>query len=258
LDSPADLPNDAMLCELVEEARADTKTVGLILSGSRSAGCARPDSDYDVYWVLQDEAFAEREARGEPDSYRRVTAGRPMVELLYTCPRLLRELAEKPGWWSSGYVTAQVLLDKTGEIAALVQAIAEMPAERARADAAERYDAYLNSFYRSLKAWRRDDTFGGRLHSAESALYLIRTLFSLERRRPPYLDRLEAQWTILSGQGWQDGELRDALLDLVDNGQPEAQIELETRVEALMDRRGFGQVLDGWNGDIARVKTWFV
>jgi hypothetical protein len=258
VDSLADRADDAVLRRLVEEAQADTNTVGLILSGSRSAGYTRPDSDYDVYWVLRDDAFAGRAAGGEPDTARRVRAGQPTIELLYTCPRRLHELAVKPGWWSAGYVTARVLLDKTGEIAVAVQAIATMSADRARADAVEWYDAYLNSFYRSLKAWRRDDRFGGRLHAAESALYLIRMLFSLEGRWPPYLDRLEAQWTILSGQGWQDGELRAALLGLVDNGEPKVQIALEVRVEALMEVRGFGQVLDEWHGDIAQVKTWFV
>ncbi len=258
MDTIADVSDDALLYQLIEEAQTDTDTLGLILSGSRSAGCARPDSDYDVYWVLRDEAFADREARGEPNTFRRVTVGRPMIELLYTCPRRLQELAAKPGWWSSDYVTARVLLDKTGEIAPVVQAIATMPEDRARTDAAEWYDAYLNSFYRSLKAWRRDDMLGGRLHAAESALYLIRALFFLEGRRPPYLDRLQAQWAMLSGQGWKDGELQAALLGLVESGEPKVQIELESRVEALMEARGFAQVLDDWHGDIEQVKTWFM
>jgi hypothetical protein len=67
----------------------------------------------------------------------------------------------------------------------------------------ESYDSYLNSFVRSLKAWRRGDDLGGRLHAAESALYLVKTLFGLEHRWPPYHDVLFAELTALEGaQGW--------------------------------------------------------
>jgi hypothetical protein len=248
--------NDAVLESLVREAGADTETLGLILSGSRAAGCARPDSDYDVYWVLHDEALAARQARGEPDHARLAREAGPLVELLYTCPRRLRELAV-PGWWTPGFLTARVLLDKTGDLAPALLAITDMPADRARSEAATWYDAYLNSFYRSLKAWRRGDVLGARLHAAESAGHLLRTLFPLEQRWAPYHDRLASQWALLAGQGWRDGELEAHLLALVESGEPHRQIELETRVEALLAARGFGQVLAGWEGDIEGAKAWF-
>jgi hypothetical protein len=125
-----------------------------------------------------------------------------------------------------------------------------------RAEVAAWYDAYLNSFYRSLKAWLRRDIFGARLHAAESAPHLLRTLFSLEQCWTPYYDRLQSRWAVLSGQGWQDGELEAALLALVDSGDPGVQIELETRVEVLLQARDFGHVLAGWDGAIAEVKAW--
>ena len=48
----------------------------------------------------------------------------------------------------------------------------------ARANLDELYDAYLNCFFRSLKAWRRGDELGGRMQAAESCLYLVRLLFA--------------------------------------------------------------------------------
>ena len=37
---------------------------------------------------------------------------------------------------------------------------------------------------------------------------------------------------------------------------PTLQQELEAQVEALMRARGFGYVVDGWGGEIERVKAW--
>ena len=102
--------------------------------------------------------------------------------------------------------------------------------------------------YRSLKAWRRGDELGGRLQAADSAMHLLRTLFSLERRWPPYYDRLGTQLAALDAQGWPPGYLREALLGLVRTGDPTLQQELAARVEALMRARGYGQVIDAWDG----------
>jgi hypothetical protein len=68
---------------------------------------------------------------------------------------------------------------------------------------------------------------------------------------------LHSRWPALAGQGWQDGELQASLLALVDSGEPGVQIDLEMRAEALMEARGYGHVLAGWDGAIAEVKTWF-
>jgi hypothetical protein len=41
--------DDPVLTALVREAADDPETIGLILSGSRSAGCADEASDYDLH-----------------------------------------------------------------------------------------------------------------------------------------------------------------------------------------------------------------
>jgi hypothetical protein len=247
---------DAELNRFIADADADVDTVGLILSGSRGAGFAAEDSDYDLYWVLTDTAYDGREARGEalkvrlPETERRAGA-----EVMYACPRRLAETAAASGWWTAGYADARVLLDKTGQVAEALAAIRARPAEQARADVAGWFDAYLNAFYRSMKAWRRGDELGGRLQAAESAIALIRTLFALERRWPPYHDRLARHLDSLSDQGWPPGFLRAAVLDLLRTGSPKAQQGLEERVEALLRDRGFSHVVDAWDGEIDRVKS---
>ncbi len=248
---------DRAIQPFVNAAAEDADTVGLLLSGSRSAGLADAESDYDLYRVVSDEAYDRRHEQGQPPKVTLpASAGRASVELMYTCPRRLAELAAQPGWWTAGYATAQVLLDKTGQIAPLLAAMRTLPDDRARADAAAWFDAYLNAFYRSLKAWRRGDELGGRLQAAESAMHLVRTLFPLERRWPPYHDRLAHQLETLAGQGWPAGYLREALLDLLRTGAPGRQQALEAQVEALLRARGFGHVVDAWDGEIERVKAF--
>ncbi len=246
---------DPVLAHLLGEATEDPETVGLILGGSRGAAMGDAESDYDLLWVLSEEAYAARAARADPLAGKlRPITGIPYVDLGYTCPRRLHELAANPSWRTPAFTTAQVLLDKTGEVAAAVQAIVTVPEERAREDAARAFDAYLNAFYRSLKAWRRGNELGARLQAAESTTHLIRTLFALARRWPPYHDRLSTQLALLDEQGWPPSYLHDTLLGILRTGDPRLQQELETEVETLLRAHGLGNVVDGWGGEIERVR----
>jgi hypothetical protein len=247
--------DDPVLKCLIRRAEEDRETIGLMLSGSRAAGCSVPESDYDIVWVLTDEAHRRREQQGERAPARQDLEG-GQLDLHYSCPRELAAKAAQPGWWTYGGATAQVLLDKTGQVAAARQAFAEMPEEKAQVDAPAWFDAYLNAFYRSLKAWRRGDELGGRLQAADSAMHLVRTLFSLEQRWTPYHDRLRPELDTLTSQGWPPGVLHEALLGLVSTGDPRRQQELEPRVEALMRQRGHGHVVDAWGGEIERVRAF--
>lgn len=109
---------------------------------------------------------------------------------------------------------------------------------------------YLNGLYRSLKAWRRGNKLGARLEAAQTADYLVTTLFALEHRWRPYSSRLIFHLDKLSGQGWQSGELQASLLDLISTGEPGRQQALARRVTALLRERGFGHVYDAWEGQI--------
>lgn len=246
---------DAVIDAALASATADSDCVSLILSGSRGAGCADPESDYDLLLVLTDAAYDARRDRSEPLQVKRETPeGR--VDLSYSCPRELARVALEPGWWSAGYAGSRLLLDKTGAIEPLIRAIAALPEEKAAADAGGWFDAYLNAFYRSLKAWRRGDELGARLQAAESMMHLVKTLFSLERRWPPYHDRLLPALQALAAQGWPAGYLEQVLLAILRTGSPSRQQELEEKVEALMRERGYGHVVAGWGGDIERARAF--
>jgi hypothetical protein len=244
---------DPILQPLIAAAAADPQIEGVILSGSRGAGVEDGESDYDLEWVLTDAAFDWRTECGEQMHVSRDLA-QPLLDISYTCLRKLAQIAADASWPLPGYTTARILYDKTGALSQALQAMVTMPEQRARADVLSWFDAYINAFYRSLKAWRRGNELGGRLQAAESSMHLVRVLFALERRWPPYHDRLVRQLDMLASQGWPPGYLHDALLRLVQTGDPKFQQELEAQVEALLRARGFEVNL--WEGEIDRVKAF--
>ncbi|MGH2584583.1 MAG: hypothetical protein ACRDJE_06685 [Dehalococcoidia bacterium] len=85
-------------------------------------------------------------------------------------------------------------------------------------------------------------------------MHAVRTLFALERRWPPYHDRLIYELHHLTTQGWPPDMLHTVLLTIVRTGDPKAQQALERQVEALMRERGFA-VNPEWGEEIERVKA---
>jgi hypothetical protein len=223
-----------VLDEIAAEVRDDPESIGLILHGSRAAGTARESSDYDLMRIVTDEAYPAR-ARARD---KRAGADGVAADVFYSSPAQLRELAERPDWRVGMLVTGSIVVDK-GPLAALVETTLRRAGEHAKADLDEHYDAYLNCFVRSLKAWRRGDELGARMQASESALHLVRTLFALESRWHPYHDQLVGPLAELEpAQGWGQGELVDALLRIVRDADPTFQQELELRVETVMESRG--------------------
>jgi hypothetical protein len=245
--------DDPVLAPLLASAAADPGIEGLILSGSRGAGVGDAESDYDLEWVLTDEAY-DRRAEHSEEPHLSWDASQPLLDISYTCFRKLEQIAADASWPLPGYTTARILYDKTGHVTQILQAMLTIPEERVRAEVAGWFDAYINAFYRSMKAWRRGNRLGGQLQAADSALHLVRVLFAVERRWPPYHDRLVHQLDTLASQGWPPGFLHDALLRLVQTGDPKFQQELEASVETLLRARGFEVNL--WEGEIDRVKAF--
>ena len=111
--------------------------------------------------------------------------------------------------------------------------------------------------FRSLKYWRRSDELGARLNATQSVEPLLDTLFALERLWRPFGSRLYLHLEKLKEQGWQDGELRRNLLDLLTTSDPRRQQEIARCVIALMAERGYGHVYDSWPGEkIGAALAW--
>lgn len=244
--------DDPFLAELVAQVRDEPETLGLLLHGSRAMGQHRPDSDYDLIRIVTEEAYRDRRARGA--LLEHVDRGdRPRLDVLYQTPHRIQHYVTNPDWSTATYVSARVLFDRTGEIAELIGRLTSEAGKLARERTAAAYDDYLNSFVRSIKAARRGDDLGRRLHAAASALALVRTLFCLESTWPPYHDGLAAQLpAIEEAQGWPPGYVGDALVRLTSDADPTFQQELEARVEQLMSSRG---IAHEWGTDLEPLKA---
>ena len=243
---------DPLLAELIAEVRDDPETLGLLLHGSRALGTDRPDSDYDLIRVVTEQTYLARKARGALLE-RSAGDGRPKADVLYQTPSRIEPYVTEPGWYTPTYVSARILFDRTGGLASLVTRLAAEAGRIAFERTAAAYDDYLNCFVRSIKAARRGDEIGRHLHAAESALALVRLLFGLESRWPPYHDNLAAFLPqVEEAQGWPPGYLSDALRRLVRHADPTFQQELEARVEILMSARDFQH---DWGDDLEPLKA---
>ena len=167
-------------------------------------GAADEESDWDVVVVLLE---------GEPSQTR---DGR--FELITTT---LERMKAVSSWELPALAHSHVLLDKTGELAAAVEAAGRLTRE----ELAELYDNYLNDFYRSLKAWRRGRELGARILSGRSLWWLGDLLLGLEGTRAPYTE----YW------GGRLGELEPLIVEVARTADPGTQQELQRAGRADRD-----------------------
>ena len=243
---------DPVLASYVADVTEDPDTLGVLLHGSRASGRHRNGSDYDLIRVVTQEAYDAR--RDQAALLKRVSLDDGSVaDVLYQTPARIETYVTTLGWYTATYLGARVAFDRNGDIRPMLDRMRSEASRSARESTATAYDAYLNSFVRSMKSARRGDDLGRRLHAAESALALVRTLFGLESTWPPYHDALAAALpSIERAQGWPAGYLSMALSRLVGDADPLFQQELEDRVEHLMSSRG---VAHEWGDDLEPLKA---
>lgn len=243
--------SDPVLAQVVVEVRDDPGAVGLLLHGSRALGTAGPDSNYDFIAIVHDADYALRSERGTVLE-RRFQSHSPAVEITYVNLGWLTRSARRGEPQAGGFGPSVVLLDKSGEIEPVMNALVA-PEHPDHDLVTVEYDRYLNGFAHSLKSSSRDDDLGARAHAAASGLHLVRALFALEGKPAPYLDQLSVRVTELdAAQGWRAGFLRGALLRLLYAPDPPFQQMLERRVSVLMKSRG---IRHEWRPDLERLRN---
>jgi hypothetical protein len=251
-----DLSADRVVQALIAEAKADPDVIGLVLLGSRAIGGVTPESDYDAIFVVTDEAAARHsQTQTAPVRGRTILPPIDTSDIWDDCPSGL-QIGRIVDWMLPAFAECAVLYDRTGQIAQLIEVLSRMPAQQAQAAIESSYGGYLNGLYRSLKSWRRGLEFGGRMEAAQTADYLVHLLFALEQRWRPYSSRLTFHLDRLDSQGWQPGELRAILLDLVSCGDPRRQQEVARRVITLVRERGYGHLYDEWREKLDPALSW--
>lgn len=246
------MTTESVLSNFVDAVKGDPGMLGVLLHGSRAKGEPRDDSDYDLICIVAEDAYEARRERGQLHEKVSLDDG-SSADVLYQTPSRIDAYVSNPGWYTATYLAARVAFDRNRDIETT---LARMRAEAdrvARESTPTAYDGYLNSFVRSMKSARRGDELGQRLHAAESALALIRTLFGLESTWPPYHDNLEpALHDIEAAQDWPAGYLSMALSRLVGDADASFQQQLEDRVERLMSSRG---IAHEWGDDLEPLKA---
>jgi hypothetical protein len=240
--------------ELVAVARKDDCVLGLVLTGSRGQDMFVTDeSDWDVRLVVREEVLDEyRSGFATPHGSRVEVVVLSLSEF---------ERAGEPGtetaWDRPSYVHAQVVVDTSGgRVSELTERKRSLPAERARSVAAEQLDDYVNSYFRSAKNHRIGLTLEARLDAVESVPSLLDALFALHGRVRPFNKHLrwELEREPLSGEPWKAGTLLPRLETILATGDLGEQQRLFRDVEALARERGFGDVIDGWEPDVALLR----
>lgn len=229
--------------QLVELARGDRGIVGLVLGGSRGKGFETTTSDYDVLVVVVDERV---------DEYRRrFDAAIAGLDLGVTSVAEFRAHAawgSEKAWDRYTFAHVRAVIDKTGEIQTIIDAKGCVPAELRQLFVAQRLDAYINAFYRSVKAHRRRDEVGWRLAAATSIPPLLDALFALEGRVAPFPDYL-ARELAAHPIARVPADLTERLLRILADGDLPTQQALAREVEALFREAGLGGVFDAWDGE---------
>jgi predicted nucleotidyltransferase len=240
--------------DLVDLARRDDGIVGLVLTGSRASGFAVTEaSDWDVRLIVRDGVLDEYRGRfGTPH-------GSPVEVFVLTFDKLaaVGEIGSRMAWDRPSYVHAQVVVDSPdGRVSALIDALRTLPPDVVHALAPERLDDYVNAYHRSAKSHRLGLEPEARLDAAESIPPLLDTLFALHGRVRPFNKhlRFELERRPLDGEPWTAATLVPRLESILATGDLGEQQRLFRDVEALARDHGLGEVIDGWEPDVARLR----
>lgn len=233
--------------QLVERAREDDDVLGLILTGSRGRGFrVRPDSDYDVRLVLRE---------GAVDTYS-TPHGSPVEVVSLPLPEFRRTGLPGSGseWDRYSYVRCELVLDKPGAgLARLLAEKATLSETEAQGLAPLALDDYVNSYYRAARNHQNDLPLEARLDAVESIGPLLTTLFALHRRVRPFNKFLgwELRLEPLPGGRWAADTFLPRLQHVLGLGDPAEQQRLFRDVEQLARDHGLGDVIEGWEPDVA-------
>jgi hypothetical protein len=220
---------------LVDELSADPNVAGLLLAGSRGrAALVRDDSDWDLYVFLTEGVSLDEYAERYPSAHG------DAVEVIL---RSRRGIENEPAWNRHTFCHIASLLDRSGGwLAEALRAITRVDP----ATAAAPLDAYVNSYYRWLKA-------GSHFDAAESVAWFLEFAFAVEGRVRPFNKWLE--WELDHHPLTASGKLPLARFEqIVRTADRAEQAALFRHAEHVAREHGLGDVIDAWEPDVPRLR----
>lgn len=220
----------------VEGARARGAR-GVVVVGSVARGTERPDSDVDLYEVVDDAAFDAARAAGALARVETEHAAWPggYLDVKLVSPTLLaRAATEADDATRASLVGARVVLDRDGDLRATIAAITAPPAEHFAALIASFGAQFaLHADYFLVQGRHHDDALlaaHAAVHAAFAAGRLALAAEQVLFRGPKYL----AEQLRQAGRV----ELAEAITALVDERSADAVDRVRSLVPELAERAG--------------------
>jgi predicted nucleotidyltransferase len=186
--------HERALAAYVDSVRADPATVAVVAVGSVARGTERPDSDVDVYRVVQDDAFDAALARNRLSWIERQDADYAggYVDVKLASPRVLAAAAESgDDPMRASFEGARIAFQRDLDLDPVLEAIAVRPEEgweaRVRAHVAQ---ARIHGGYFLPQADEHGDAFLVQHAATHLALASARAAFAERRtllRGPKYV-----------------------------------------------------------------------
>lgn len=230
--------------EFLDTTKTDKNIVGVFLGGSRGRGFEYEKSDYDIWIIVKDSALARYKKR-----YKNVANVDYMV---YSLSQFEKYAAwgSDSSWDRYNFTRVKALVDKNGKIQKLINDKGTFPKENKDEYISGQLDAYINSFYRSVKALAKHEIFGAQLEAANSIPLVINALFALNERTTPFPNYLskELKSLPLVKLPFSSQRLLNILIKILKTGDLRTQQLLAKAVDKLFRKEGYGKVLDNWQG----------
>ncbi|WP_163880732.1 nucleotidyltransferase domain-containing protein [Paenibacillus favisporus] len=232
--------------QLVYENCSQPNVLGVLLMGSVSADAHDQLSDVDLLVVYQ---------QSEPVLRLPNTAWK--WDISYMSEEEIKGLQKFSDWRANAFLTAQIIVDHTTWLPSVIHEICTLSDQESERQVTRWLDAYLNAFYRSMKAVRRNNELGSLLQASSSIMCLINCLFSMNKLIPPYLDRVDILLDRLEHLPMQKTALSERFAAISQSANPKDQIILFRATEKLLRSFGFNQVYEAWGDQLeSEVNYW--
>jgi hypothetical protein len=226
-------------------ALEDPNILAFWLGGSRGKGQATEHSDHDCMMIVTDEVVDGYRARFQQ-------LCQSDLDCVVSTLDQLRAYAEWGGpeaWDRYSFAHVRVDIDKTGQVQAIVDAKARVPAEARAGFIDASLDHYVNQLYRALKNARDGRPIAARLEAAEQIPPLLDALFALHggRLRPfhKYLE-WELQTWPLERLPWVKDVFLAKLVAILEAADPGLQHDVFRQIETLFRQSGHAAIFDAW------------
>lgn len=239
---------------MLNDIRAATDILGIILAGSRARHTHNDQSDCDIYIIFSD-TVTQKQIKNYHKTYNEKYRGKLKLDLSNKALMTLSEFTHyaelgTPYFYDRyNLVHGKIEVDKTnGEIARLVQKIEILTKEEQATIVNNNLGDYISLVYHSVKSYEAGRKIAASLDAVESIEYLLTSLFAFSHRVRPYNKYLE--WEIVNHPleilPWQTQKFLAMLEKIIRKIDMRTLQVIYIEVEKLARQFGFGYKYDAW------------